>query len=77
LFTAKKLPYGAQYEINRLVSVDKITYDDILVEDVDKLATLGTNRKAAPMTAGLMLKHSFEDDESDGMPIPFLTTDHF
>jgi hypothetical protein len=69
LFDAKKLPYGAQYEINRLVSVNKLTYDDILVEDVDKLAKMGTNGEAAPVTAKLMLKHSFEDDELDGMSI--------
>lgn len=74
LFTAKKLPYGAQYEINRLVSVNKLTYDDILIEDVDKLAKMGTNREAAPATAKLMVKFSFEDDESEGMPILFYIT---
>ena len=72
MFNARKLPYGAQYEINRLVSVDKLTYDDILVEDVDKLAKMGTNREAAPATTKLMLKHSFEDDELNGMPILFI-----
>ena len=76
LFDAKKLPYGAQYEINRLVSVNKLTYDDILVENVDKLAKMRTNGEAAPVTAKLMLKHSFEDDELDGMSIPFYIT-HF
>ena len=70
LFNGKKLPYGAQYEINRLVSVEKLTYDDILIEDVDKLAKMRTNREAAPATAKIMLKSSF-DDESEGMPILF------
>ena len=69
LFNTKKLPYGSQYEINRLVSVNKITYDDILVEDVDKLAKMRTNREAAPATAKLVLRHRFVDDDSDGMPI--------
>lgn len=75
LFNVKKLPYGAQYEINRLVSVDKLTYDDILIEDIDKLARMGTNREAAPATAKLVVKKkSFEDDESEGMPILFYIT---
>lgn len=74
LFTAKKLPYGAQYEINRLVSVGKLTYGNILIEDVNKLAKMGTNREAAPATAKLMLKRSFEDDESDSMSISFSIT---
>ena len=74
LFNVKKLPYGAQYEINRLVSVNKLTYDDILIEDVDKLAKMRTNREAAPATAKLMMKHSFEDDESEGIPILFSVT---
>jgi hypothetical protein len=73
-FNAKNLPYGAQYEINRLVSVEKLTYDDILLEDIDNLAKMGTNREAAPATAKLMLKHSFEADDSDGMPVLFHTT---
>jgi RNA-dependent RNA polymerase len=75
-FANKKLPYGAQYEISRLVSIGKITYDDILFEDVITLAKMGTNREAAPATARIMLKSSFEEDESDGMSIPFLITDH-
>ena len=79
VFNAKKLPYGAQYEINRLVSVNKLTYDDILIDDVDKLAKMGTNREAVPATTKLMLKRSFEDDESEGMPILFYitATSHF
>ena len=71
IFTVKKLPYGAQYEISRLVSVGKLTYDDILFEDIITLAKMGTNREAAPATARVMLKHSFEN-ESDGMSTPFL-----
>jgi RNA-dependent RNA polymerase len=42
----RKLPYGAQYEINRLVSVGKLTYDDISLEDVITLAKMRTNREA-------------------------------
>ena len=75
-FKIRKLPYGAQYEINRLVSVDKLTYDDISFEDVIALAKMKTNREAAPATARVMLKNSFNDDESGGMSIPFLITDH-
>lgn len=78
-FTQRKLPYGAQYEINRLVSVGKLTYDKISLEDVITLAKKGTNREAAPATEKVMLKsrYSFEDDESDGMSIlPFLITGH-
>ena len=39
---------------------------------------MGTNREAAPATAKLMLKDSFEDDDS-GMPILFYitATSHF
>lgn len=69
LFTAKNLPYGAQYEINRLVNVGRLKYENIFIEDVGKLAKLGTNREAAPATAKVMLKYSFEDDGSDGMLI--------
>ena len=76
LFRTKGLPYGAQYEINRLVSIGKLKYEDISVESVNELAKMGTNREAAPATAKVMLKHSFEDDESDGMSISFLT-DHW
>jgi hypothetical protein len=36
---------------------------------------MGTNRQAAPATTKLMLKHSFEDDESDGMTILFYIAD--
>ena len=68
IFTNKKLPYGAQFEISRLVSIGKLQYDDILFEDIITLAKKGTNREAAPLTAKVMLKHNnFEDDESDGM----------
>jgi RNA-dependent RNA polymerase len=79
LFNVKKLPYGSQYEINRLVSVEKLTYDSILIEDVEKLAKMGSNREAAPATARVMLKNSFEDDGSEGMPILFYiaVTFHF
>jgi hypothetical protein len=79
VFNAKKLPYGAQYEINRLVSVKKLKYDDIFYHHVDTLAKLGTNREAAPATAKLFLPHSFEDDELEGMPILFYitATSHF
>ena len=79
VFNVKKLPYGAQYEINRLVSVDKLKYDDILIDDVDKLAKMGTNREAAPATAKVMVKPNFEDDESEGMPvlIYITATSHF
>ena len=77
LFDVKKLPYGAQYEINRLVSVKKLTYDDILIEDVDKLAKMGTNREAAPATAKLMAnKNSFDDDDSEGTPNTILHHRH-
>ena len=69
VFNAKKLPYGSQYEINRLVSVGSLTYDNILVEDIDKLAKMGSNREAAPATARLMVKNSFEDDGLGSMPI--------
>ena len=74
MFDAKKLPYGAQYEINRLVSINKLTYDDILIEDIDNLAKMGTNREAAPATARLKRNHSFEDDDSEGMPMPLYIT---
>ena len=81
VFNAKKLPYGAQYEINRLVSVNKLTYDNILIDNVDKLAKMGTNREAAPATAKIMKNHSFEDDEleaeddePEGMLILFYIT---
>lgn len=73
LFNVKKLPYGAQYEINRLVSVNKLKYDDILIEHIDKLAKMGTNREAAPATAK-MVKPSFEDDDSEGVPVLFYIT---
>lgn len=76
IFTARKLPYGAQYEINRLVSINKLTYDNILIEDIDKLAKLGTNREAAPATAKLMLKRSFEEDDFDGMSMSFWVNDY-
>lgn len=74
MFENKKLPYGAQYEINRLVSADKITYDDIFIEDVIALAKMKTNRDAAPATAKIMLKRSFES-LADGLSISFLLTD--
>ena len=35
---------------------------------------MGTNREAAPATAKLMLKRSFEDDDSEGMPLLFYIT---
>jgi hypothetical protein len=78
-FTTKKLPYGAQYEISRLVSVDSLKYDNILFDDVVALAGMRTNREAAPATAARLKPRdnptsSFED-ESDGMLIPFLITD--
>ena len=76
IFTAKKLPYGAQYEINRLVSVGKLKYEDVLLEDVITLAKMGTNRDAAPATARIMLKRRFEVDGSDGMSMPSLINDH-
>lgn len=68
LFDRNELPYGAQYEISRLVSIGKLTYVDFPVEKVYKLARMGTNREAAPATAKLMLQHKFEDDEPDGKP---------
>ena len=74
--TKKKLPYGAQYEISRLVSVDKLKNDDIILDDIKTLAKMETNRRAAPATAKVMLRLSFEDDETDGMSISFLITDH-
>jgi hypothetical protein len=75
LFNVKKLPYGAQYEINRLVSVDKLTYDDILIEDIDKLAKMGTNREAAPATAKTVKKNNDPfDDDSEGMRIYYFTS---
>lgn len=70
MITNKKLPYGAQYEINRLVSVGRLKYDDILVDDVKTLAKMRTNREAAPATARVMLKRRYED-ESDGVFILF------
>lgn len=72
IFTKRKLPYGAQYEINRLVSIDKLRYDDILLDDILTLAKMGTNREAAPATARVMWKHSFDDEELDGMIILLL-----
>ena len=72
LFTKKKLPYGAQYEINRLVSVGKLKYDDIYIPNVITLAKMETNREAAPATARIMLK---QDDDSNGVSMPFLITE--
>ncbi|KAF8974482.1 RNA dependent RNA polymerase-domain-containing protein [Flammula alnicola] len=63
MFDVKKLPYGVQYEIARYVSMDRLEYKHFLVQWVDELASLKTNREAAPAMAKLVLKNSFEADE--------------
>jgi RNA-dependent RNA polymerase len=75
IFTTRKLPYGAQYEISRLVSHGKLKYDDMKFENVITLAKMETNKEAAPATARIMVpssKFASEDDESYGMSLLFL-----
>ena len=43
------LPYGVQYEIARLITMDRLHYNQIFIEDLDKL--WGLNAMAAPNTA--------------------------
>jgi len=63
-FNAKKLPYGVQYEIARLVSLGKMSYDDVSIGIVDEVARLSTNAEAAPLTVKKFL--TFDYDESEG-----------
>lgn len=46
-FEARKIPYGAQYEIARLVSMGHISFTDIIMENLDKLSSL-SNAEGAP-----------------------------
>ena len=43
------LPYGVQYEIARLITMNHLCYNQIFIEDLDKL--WGLNAMAAPNTA--------------------------
>ncbi|KAF9008990.1 RNA dependent RNA polymerase-domain-containing protein [Cyathus striatus] len=60
-FEARKLPYGCQYEIARLVSLGLIRYEEIETDDIDGLAKMETNEIAAPATAKSLLKAKKDD----------------
>ncbi|KAF8913977.1 RNA dependent RNA polymerase-domain-containing protein [Gymnopilus junonius] len=63
LFDAKDLPYGAQYEIARYISSDKMKYSDILIPNVHELAKLKSNREAVPAIAQTILKNVVIDKD--------------
>ncbi|KAF8897616.1 RNA dependent RNA polymerase-domain-containing protein [Infundibulicybe gibba] len=54
-YDKRSLPYGVQYEIARLVSRGRIRHDQILLEDLDEIAKLGSNAQAVPRTAQILL----------------------
>ena len=53
LFDKYKLAWGVQWEIARLVSSQKLQYDQILIDDLRKLE--GPNAVAAPLVEQLLL----------------------
>lgn len=62
-FNAKKLPYGVQYEIARLVSLGTMSYDDVSIGVVDEIAKLSTNAEAAPLAAKKFLTFDYDGGE--------------
>ncbi|KAJ4498650.1 RNA dependent RNA polymerase-domain-containing protein [Lentinula lateritia] len=64
---ARKLPWGVEWEIARLVSIGKIRYDTVQISALDEFKKQGTNAKAAPLVEKILLRKGeegkcFEDD---------------
>ncbi|KAF9268058.1 hypothetical protein L218DRAFT_892734 [Marasmius fiardii PR-910] len=74
IFDEKKLPFGVQWEIARLVSTEKLAFDDLKLEKLECLQSLGTNEKAAPMVEKIFAK-DFDSigrgAENSSRPDPF------
>ena len=58
----KKIPYGVQYEIARCVSKGLLEFKNICVPDLDRLAELKTNEKAAPVTFKILVTGLNEEE---------------
>ncbi|KAJ3882906.1 RNA dependent RNA polymerase-domain-containing protein [Lentinula edodes] len=59
---ARKLPWGVEWEIARLVSIGKIKYDTVQMSALDELKKQGTNAKAAPLVEKILLRKGEEVD---------------
>ncbi|KAL0067285.1 hypothetical protein AAF712_005683 [Marasmius tenuissimus] len=55
IFDQLQLPFGVQWEISRLVSGDKLSFDRIEKGMIEKLAHLKTNSRAAPLVEKIFL----------------------
>ncbi|KAF9485277.1 hypothetical protein BDN70DRAFT_627571 [Pholiota conissans] len=62
IFDAKKVPYGVQYEIARYVSLQKLQYKDVLVDWLDEVSKLNSNREAVPALSKILASHFFDTD---------------
>lgn len=67
----KKIPYGVQFEIARLVSNGHLEYVDIEIASLASLAN-GMNDAAAPLTARVLLKRLDATDEGGTLTHIFL-----
>ncbi|KIM46105.1 hypothetical protein M413DRAFT_16853 [Hebeloma cylindrosporum] len=66
-FTARKLPYGVQYEIARYVTIGKLQYNQLYIPCLDNFAALKTNREAVPATAKIVLSDPCDaSEETEG-----------
>lgn len=64
MMESKKIPYGVQYEIARYVSKRQLEFKDVRLPDLDRLAELKTNEKAAPVTFKV-LASGINDEEGE------------
>ncbi|KAJ3896058.1 RNA dependent RNA polymerase-domain-containing protein [Lentinula edodes] len=62
---ARKLPWGVEWEIARLVSIGKIKYDTVQMSALDELKKQGTNAKAAPLVEKILLRKGEEGKSVD------------
>jgi hypothetical protein len=63
ILDGRKIPYGVQYEIARYVSKGQLQFK-FRLSDIDRLAELKTNERAAPVTYKI-LEHGIVEEEGD------------
>ncbi|KAJ8086723.1 hypothetical protein PM082_005546 [Marasmius tenuissimus] len=77
IFDELQLPFGVLWEISRLVSVDKLSFDRIEKGKIEELARLKTNSRAAPSVEKILLGKEgkatdpMAGESPDGRPDPF------
>lgn len=71
----KKIPYGVQYEIARFVSKGPLKFKGVLSPNLDRIAELKTNERAAPVTYKVF-EQGVNDEEGYQSKFIFSTLDY-